>query len=123
LIAAEAVPITTERDEARGRTIVTVTGDVTVVEVVAFLQEARKAPMWVTDDILIDLQFGSVTDITSEDARQIAMHAAVRRSGRTAFVAAPPMYGVARVFAAYRTDAGATVQIFHTREAAEAWLG
>ncbi len=120
------MPITAMRDDLRRRVVATVTGVLTVDEVIAFLREYRAGSPR-SYSLLVDLRVATAmppADALRACARWLAELSRVDARGRAALVAhGPAIYAAARVFEQGCADAGmTTVRACRSIDEAEGWF-
>ena len=118
------MPITVERDGARRRTTIVMTGAVSLEDLRVFV---RTSSLLGGDDLVADLRAVNLAFLSSANTRELAGIAATSAPaggyGRVAIVVGTTAdYGTARMYATHRSAGGLLIEVFRTMEDAEGWL-
>ena len=118
------MPISVERDDARRRTTIVMTGVVSLEDLRVF---ARTSSLLGGDDLVADLRNVSLGFLSSANTREIAgiaeQSAPAGGYGRVAIVVGTTAdFGTARMYATHRSARGLLIEVFRTMEDDEGWL-
>jgi hypothetical protein len=123
------MPIVHRVDRALGVVFATASGSLGDEELLDFAQKTANDPEFRSGvHELIDLRAADVSQITSRGLRRAAEIFAAFDSGpshaRIAFVApADVVFGLSRMYQAFRSDSPAEIGVFRELHEARAWLG
>ena len=120
------MPITSKIDKEQRLVLTTGSGIVTLQEILDHQKRLRSDPEFdSTFDQLGDFTPATSLDLTSAEVETVASGTLFAKTSRRAFVANDAtMFGVGRMFEAYRemSGTGEQVKIFYDRDSALKWL-
>ena len=119
------MPVTFEIDVSRAFVTTTVTGTVTVADMLTYQATLVAHPQFSPDfDSLSDFTASDPFTASPDDIRRLAENLPFRPGTRRAYVASSDLhFGLSRMAQAYSAASGLEAQVFRDRAAALAWLG